>query len=68
MNDYRVDIGNGPEEEYFVDEDFARLEEAVKELQKNFSNQEDKLRNMANKLEEHMGTPDAHNPGIMRKK
>ena len=34
----------------------------------NFSIQEDKLRNMANQLEDHMHKPDAHNPGILRKK
>ena len=46
----------------------AEIREYVATLQVIFSNQEDKLRNMANKLEEHMGMPDAHNPGILRKK
>ena len=47
------------------------LEKAAKvisELRTDLSIQEDKLRNMANKLEEHMTTPDAHNPGILGKK
>ena len=43
------------------DEDFVKLEETVESL----ANQ---VRNLANKLEEHMYKPDAHNPGILRKK
>ena len=50
-----------------VDE-VQELRENLEKLQKTFSNQEDKLRNMANKLEEHLREPDAHNPGVMRKK
>ena len=40
----------------------------IRDLLINFSIQEDKLRRMANQLEDHMHKPDAHNPGILRKK
>lgn len=55
-------------EEDFVDEDFERLEKAVKELVERFAEFNNKLTNMANKLEEHMKEPDAHNPAMLYKK
>jgi len=51
-----------------VDPDFERMEKAVQELLEKYADQENRLRNMANQLEEHLSTPDAHNPGILRKK
>ena len=49
-------------------DEVQELREIVEALQTLFSNQEAKLLNMANKLEEHLREPDAHNPGVMRKK
>ena len=60
--------GEDPDEEYFVDEDFARLETAVQDLLVKWADTEKRLRNLANKLEGHMLEPDSHNPGILRKK
>jgi len=51
-----------------IELNFDRLEAAIQDLQNTFSNKESKLLNMANKLEEHLREPDAHNPGVMRKK
>jgi len=51
-----------------VDEDFERLEKAVQELLEQFANQEERLRNMANKLEEHMNEKDAHHVALLGKK
>ena len=45
-----------------------QLEKAVQELLEKYADQENRLRNMANQLEEHLGTPDAHNPGMIYKK
>ena len=50
------------------EDDQTTISLAVSELLENFSIQEGKLRNMANQLEDHMHKPDAHNPGILRKK
>ena len=57
-----------PDEFYEPDEDFIKLEKAVESLLEKFADQEIRLRNLANKQEEHMNTPDAHNPGVMRRK
>ena len=45
-----------------------RLGKAVQELLEKYADQENRLRNMANQLEEHLSTPDAHNPGMIYKK
>ena len=64
-----------PDEFYEPDEDFIKLEKAVESLLEKFADQEasrrdqeERLRNMANKLDGHLNTPDAHNPGVMRRK
>ena len=66
-----IDIGavpDYPDEFYEPNEDFIKLEKAVESLLEKFADQEERLRNMANKLDGHLNTPDAHNPGVMRRK
>ena len=58
----------GDFDDIVVDEDFERLEKAVQELVERFAEFNNKLTNMANKLEEHMKEPDAHNPAMLYKK
>ena len=48
--------------------DISKLQEGVDQLLAKFTEQEERLRNMANKLEEHMKERDAHNPGTMGRK
>ena len=51
-----------------VGRDLAENRKAIEELLEKYADQENRLRNMANQLEEHLGTPDAHIPGMIYKK
>ena len=55
-------------DEIFDYPEIDQLEKAVQELLEKYADQENRLRNMANQLEEHLSTPDAHNPGMIYKK
>ena len=51
-----------------LEKNVANHEKAIGEFLEKYAGFEERLRNMANKLEEHINTPDSHNPGIMSKK
>ena len=51
-----------------MDDDLTALVESVQDLLEKWSDTEKRLRNLANKLEVHMLEPDAHNPGMLRRK
>ena len=51
-----------------VEADVVHLLAEVETLKETFLNQEEKLRNMANKLENHLFEPDAHHVALVAKK
>ena len=51
-----------------VEENFDNLSKAVEELLERFAEFNNKLINLANKLEDHLHEPDAHNAAIVNRK
>lgn len=66
MSGHNEYIGRRSKDE--MDDDLTALVESVQDLLEKRVDTEKRLRNLANKLEEHINTPDCHNPGIMRRK
>ena len=60
-------IGGEDPDEYW-EEDFDKLEKALKELANKVVNLAVKIDKVSKKLDDHVETADAHNPGILRKK
>jgi len=50
------------------EETYKTIRESVEQLLSDFADLNVKVVNLANKLDEHIKEPDAHNPGFMHKK